>query len=49
MLIPDTLKFLAVTAAICGSIYGSAWALANFPPEQSEIIKPLPHERLRAR
>lgn len=45
--VPDTLRFLFVIGVIAGVIYGGAWALANFPPEQSEIIKPLPHEKLR--
>jgi hypothetical protein len=48
-MIPDTLKFLFVVAAIGSSLYGSVWALSNFPPEQAEIIKSLPHERLRVR
>jgi hypothetical protein len=46
--VPDTLKFLIVVGAIAGIIYGGALALASFPPEQTEIIKPLPHEKLRA-
>lgn len=46
-MLPDTLKFLIVVAAIGGAIYGSVWSLANFPPEQTQITKALPHERLR--
>jgi hypothetical protein len=46
--VPDTLKFLIVIGVIGGLIYGGALALASFPPEQTEIIKPLPHEKLRA-
>lgn len=45
--VPDTLRFLFVIGIIMGVIYGGALALASFPPEQSEIIKPLPHEKLR--
>jgi hypothetical protein len=45
--VPDTLRFLFVVVAIAGAIYGGALTLASFPPEQSEIIKPLPHEKLR--
>jgi hypothetical protein len=41
VLIPDTIKFLLVVAAIAGGIYGSAFGLATFPPEQSEIIRPV--------
>jgi hypothetical protein len=46
--LPDTLRFLFVIGIIVGVVYGGAWALANFPPEQTEINKPLPHEKLRA-
>jgi hypothetical protein len=45
--IPDFLKFIIVVGVLAGIIYGGAWALATFPPEQSEIIQPLPHEKLR--
>ena len=43
----DTLKFLLVVGLIAGAVYGGAYALANFPPEQTEIVKSLPHEKLR--
>ena len=46
--VPDTLRFLFVVGVIVGAVYGGALALSSFPPEQSEIIKPLPHEKLRA-
>jgi len=45
--LPDTLKFILVLGVLAGVIYGGVVALASFPPEQSEIIKPLPHEKLR--
>jgi hypothetical protein len=45
--LPDTVRFLLVIGVIGGLIYGGALALASFPPEQIEIIKPLPHEKLR--
>jgi hypothetical protein len=48
LLLPDTVRFLLVVGVIAGLIYGGALALASFPPEQTEIIKPLPHEKLRA-
>jgi hypothetical protein len=46
---PDTIKFLLVLGIIGGIIYGGAWSLANFPPEQTEIVKPLSSEKLRAK
>ena len=42
---PDTVKFVLVLAFLGGAIYGSAWALSHFPPEQTEIVKPLPSEK----
>jgi hypothetical protein len=44
---PDTIKFLLVLGLIAGAVYGAALALASFPPEQSEISRPLAHEKLR--
>ncbi len=44
---PDSIRFLLILTCLAGAVYGTAWALANFPPEQSEIVKPLPHEKLR--
>jgi hypothetical protein len=46
--VPDTLRFLLVIGVLAAIIYGGALTLASFPPEQTEIIKPLPHEKLRA-
>jgi hypothetical protein len=45
---PDTLKFIIVLSALAAGIYGAAWTLANFPPEQTEITRPLPNEKLHA-
>lgn len=44
---PDTIRFLLVILLLGGAVYGGAWALAHFPPEQTEIVKALPHEKLR--
>jgi hypothetical protein len=44
---PDTVKFLLVILCLGGAIYGGAWALAHFPPEQTEVVKPLSTEKLR--
>ncbi len=44
---PDSLRFLIALLIVGGVAYGSVWALANFPPEQTEIVKSLPHEKLR--
>ena len=46
---PDTVKFVLVLAFLGGAIYDSVWALAHFPPEQAEIVKSLPSEKLRAK
>jgi hypothetical protein len=46
---PDTVKFLLVVAVIGAALYGGLWTLAHVPPEQTEIVKPLPSEKLRAR
>jgi hypothetical protein len=46
--IPDFLKFILIIAALVGAVYGGALALATYPPEQSDVIRPLPHEKLRA-
>ena len=46
-MVPDTLRFLLILACLAAAVYGSAWGLANFPPEQTEIVKSLPHEKLR--
>jgi hypothetical protein len=45
--IPDTVRFVLILALLAGAVYGSAYGLATFPPEQSEVIRPLPHEKLR--
>jgi hypothetical protein len=47
LVIPDTLKFLLAVAVIVGVAYGAVLALAHFPPEPTEITRPLPHEKLR--
>lgn len=46
---PDTVKFALVLAVIAGAIYGAAYALASFPPEQTEITRLLPHVKLRGK
>ena len=46
-MIPDTVRLLVAVAAIAGAVYGSAWALAHFPPEQTDVVRALPHEKLR--
>ena len=45
--LPDSLRFLLILACLVAVAYGTAWGLANFPPEQTEIVKSLPHEKLR--
>lgn len=45
--IPDTIKFILVVGAIAASIYGGAYGLAHFPPEQSEIVRPVFSDALK--
>jgi hypothetical protein len=45
--IPDTVKFLLAVGLVAGAAYGAVWGLANFPPETSDIVRALPHEKLR--
>ena len=47
MLVPDTVKFLFVVALLAGAMFGTVWGLASFPPEQADIIRALPSEKLR--
>ena len=44
---PDSLRFLFAILILSGLVYGAVWGLANFPPEKSEVVKSLPHEKLR--
>ncbi len=43
---PDSLRFLLIIACLAGAVYGAMWALAQFPPTASEIVKPLSHDVL---
>jgi hypothetical protein len=47
MMIPDTLKLVLVVSCIVGAAYGAVWGLATFPPEQAEVVRALPHDKLR--
>jgi hypothetical protein len=47
--VPDSLRFLVVVLILGGAAYGAVWGLSHFPPEQTEIVKSLPHEKLRAK
>jgi hypothetical protein len=40
-------RFLLIVAVLAGAVYGAIWALASFPPEQTQIVKPISHEALR--
>ncbi|MFW6076305.1 MAG: histidine kinase [Hyphomicrobiales bacterium] len=44
---PFIVRFLLIIAVLAGAVFGAVWALANFPPEQTEITKPISHEALR--
>jgi hypothetical protein len=47
MMIPDTVKLILVVGCIAGAAYGAVWGLATFPPEQTEVVRALPHDKLR--
>ncbi len=38
---PDSLRFLLIVMCLAGAGYAVAWGLANFPPEQKEVVKQL--------
>ena len=38
---PDSLRFLLIVLCLAGAGYGVVWGLANFPPEQKEVVKQL--------
>ncbi|MGB7204584.1 MAG: hypothetical protein WBD37_03815 [Anderseniella sp.] len=38
---PDSLRFLLILLCLAGAGYGAVWGLANFPPEQREVVKKL--------
>lgn len=44
---PDTIRIVLILACLAAAIYGSVWGLANFPPEQTDIVKALPVEKFR--
>ena len=44
---PFIVRFVLIIAVLAGAVFGAVWALANFPPEQTEITKPISHEALR--
>jgi hypothetical protein len=45
--LPESLRLLVILALIGAAIYGGLWALSTFPPEQSDIVKELPSDKLR--
>jgi hypothetical protein len=47
-MIPDSVRFLLIVACLAGAVFGGAWVLAHVPPEQTEIVKPLSNDKLRA-
>ena len=38
---PDSLRFLLIVLCLAGAGYGLVWGLANYPPDQKEVIKQL--------
>jgi hypothetical protein len=45
--VPDSLRFLIILIILAAVAYGTIWALSTYPPEQSEVIRELPSEKLR--
>lgn len=45
--LPESLRLLLILALLGAAIYGGLWALSTFPPEQNDIIKELPSDRLK--
>ncbi len=44
---PESLRLLIILGCLAGAVYGAVWALSTYPPEQNEIVKELPSEKLR--
>ena len=42
---PDSLRFLLIIAVLTGLAYGAAWYLSSFPPQPTQVVKTLPHDR----
>ena len=40
-IMPDSLRFLLIVLCLAGAGYGLVWGLANYPPDQKEVIKQL--------
>jgi hypothetical protein len=45
--LPESLRLLFILALLAGAIYGGLWVLSTFPPEQNEIVKELPSDKLK--
>jgi hypothetical protein len=45
--LPESLRLLFILALLAGAIYGGLWVLSTFPPEQDEIVKELPSDKLK--
>jgi hypothetical protein len=45
--LPESLRLLVILALVAGAIYGGLWALSTFPPEQNDIVKELPSDKLK--
>jgi hypothetical protein len=45
--VPESLRLLIILGCLAGAVYGAVWALSTYPPEQNEIVKELPSDKLR--
>lgn len=43
---PDSLRFLLILACLFGLTYGTIYVLATMEPEQGEVVRQIPNERL---
>ncbi|MGF7158434.1 hypothetical protein FHS85_000044 [Rhodoligotrophos appendicifer] len=43
---PGSLRFLLILGCLAGIAYGAVYTLATMRPEQSEVVKLVPNERL---
>lgn len=43
---PDSLRFLLILTCLAIVGYGTVYALSSLEPQQAEIVRQVPHERM---